>query len=103
MNQHFRQRPFQPGNPLANILVVIAGIVVISLSLTLGFFIFLGVATFLLITAAIVSIRNWWFRRTLNTKPTPNRRRQTGDQETRQIIEGEFREIRGVHEDRDKP
>jgi membrane protein implicated in regulation of membrane protease activity len=103
LNQHFRQRPFQPGNPLANILVVIAGIVVISLSLTLGFFIFLGVATFLLITAAIVSVRNWWFRRTLNTKSTANRRRQTGDQETRQIIEGEFREIRGVHEDRDKP
>ena len=103
MNQHFRQRPFQPGNPLANILVVIAGIVVISLSLTLGFFIFLGVATFLVITAAIVGVRNWWFRRTLNAKGAANRRRQTGNPETRQIIEGEFREIRGVHEDRDKP
>ena len=103
MNQHFRQRPFQPGNPLANILVVIAGIVVISLSLTLGFFIFLGVATFLLITAAIVGIRNWWFRRTLNANSTVNRRRQASNRETRQIIEGEFREIRGVHEDRDKP
>ena len=103
MNQHFRQRPFQPGNPLANILVVIAGIVVISLSLTLGFFIFLGVATFLLITAAIVGIRNWWFRRTLNANSTANRRRRASNQETRQIIEGEFREIRGVDEDRDKP
>ena len=103
MNQHFRQRPFQPGNPLANILVVIAGIVVISLSLTLGFFIFLGVATFLLITAAIVGIRNWWFRRTLNANSTANRRRPASNQETRQIIEGEFREIRGVHEDCDKP
>jgi hypothetical protein len=103
LNQHFRQRPFQPGNPLANILVVIAGIVVISLSLTLGFFIFLGVATFLLITAAIVGVRNWWFRRTLNTKSAGNRGQQAGKEEAHQIIEGEFREIRGVHEDRDTP
>ena len=103
MNQHFRQRPFQPGNPLANVLVVIAGIVVISLSLTLGFFIFLGVATFLLVTAAIVGVRNWWFRRTLNAKGAANRRPQADSPESRQIIEGEFREVRRVHDDPDKP
>lgn len=103
MNQHFRQRPFQSGNPLANILVVIAGIFVISLSLTLGFFIFLGVATFLLVTAAIVGVRNWWFRRSVNAESTANRPRQDEKEECRQIIEGEFREIRSVHEDRNKP
>ena len=50
------------GNPLANILVVVVGIIVISLSLALGFVVFLGIATFMLIMAAVVSVRVWWFQ-----------------------------------------
>lgn len=103
MNQQYRQPPFQPGNPLANILVVIAGIVIISLSLTLGFFIFLGIAGFLLITAVVVGVRNWWFRRKMNAAAASNRRQRAGNRESRQIIEGEYREIREVREDHDEP
>ena len=38
MNQQYRYRPFPASNPLANALVVIVGIVVITLSLALGYF-----------------------------------------------------------------
>ena len=58
MNQQFRYRQFPAGNPLANILVVIVGILVISLALTLGFFVFLGVAGFVLFMGVVMSIRS---------------------------------------------
>lgn len=103
MNQQYRQRPFQAGNPLANILVVLAGIVVISLSLTLGFFIFLGITAFLLVTASIIGIRNWWFRRSLKRTAHSASPEQPRKQGQRQIIEGEFREVRGPGAERDKP
>lgn len=103
MNQHYRHRPFQAGNPLANILVVLAGIIVISPSLTLGFFIFLGITAFLLVAATIFGIRNWWFRRTLDKSSGSASREPPRYQGQRQIIEGEFREVRRPEADSDEP
>ena len=103
MNQHYRQRPFHPGNPLANVLVVIAGIVVISLSLTLGVFIFLAVTAFLLVTAAIVGIRNWWYRRSGGQTADADRSERRRPGGPPQVIEGEFREIRGPGSNRRDP
>ena len=92
MNQQFRHRQFTAGNPLANILVVIAGIVVISLSLALGFFVFLGIAGFVLVMAAVMSVRDWWYRKKFAAKGGADIRRETTVK--RQIIEGEYREVR---------
>ena len=92
MNQQFRHRQFPAGNPLANALVVIAGIVVISLSLALGFFVFLGIAAFVVVMAAVMSVRGWWYRRKFAAG-----KGQEFHQETvvrKQIIEGEYEEIR---------
>jgi len=99
LNQQFRHRQFPAGNPLANVLVVIAGIVVISLSLALGFFVFLGIAGFVLIMAAVAGIRNWWLRRNIDGRTRQAQSRQGGRAGARRIIEGEYREVRRKDED----
>jgi len=93
LNQQFRYRQFPAGNPLANILVVVAGIFVISLVLTLGFFVFLGIAGFILIMAAVMSIRGWWYRRKFAAGERGSANSQTRVRETHRIIEGEYQEV----------
>lgn len=94
MNQQFRQRQFPAGNPLANILVVVAGIIVISLSLALGFVVFLGIAGFMLIMATVFAVRNWWARHRFGRPADENRARPSPRPGQRQIIEGEFQQVR---------
>lgn len=93
MNQYFRNKQLPAGNPLANAIVVIVGIVVISLSLALGFVVFLAIAGFMLVMAAIVSVRTWWLKRRFGaqtqSEPVPKRDRR----ETHHVIEGEYREV----------
>ena len=93
LNQQSRQRQFPAGNPLANLLVVIVGILVISLSLALGFVVLVGMAGFVLITAAIMSIRGWWLRRRFvagKGEDPPGSNKTTARY---RIIEGEFHEV----------
>lgn len=93
MNQQYRYRQFPAGNPLANVLVVIVGVVVISLSLALGFFVFLGIAGFVLVMAAVMGVRNWWFRHRFGSAPGRNGAvPATGPGQPR-VIEGEFEKV----------
>ena len=100
MNQQFRHRQFPAGNPLANALVVIVGIVVISLSLALGFFVFLGISAFVLAMAAAMGVRNWWHRRRFKAGPAPDERAQGRPTGQPRIIEGEYHEVRRREERR---
>ena len=94
MNPHFRQRQFPAGNPLANALVVIVGIIVISLSLALGFFVFLAVSGFVLVMAAVMSVRNWWYRRKVAGNPAREQAQNRPRPGNRQIIEGEYQRVK---------
>jgi len=87
LNKQFRHRQFSAGNPLANVLLVI------GISLALGFFVFLGMAGLVLLMAAIMTVRSWWSRRQFGRKSPPEQeiRRETAVR--RQIIEGEYREV----------
>lgn len=98
MNQQFRHRQFPAGNPLANVLVIIAGIVIISLSLALGFFVFLAVSAFVLAMAAAMGIRNWWLRRRFGQGRRPGGQVRTETRVERRIIEGEYQEVRRTDE-----
>jgi hypothetical protein len=93
LNQQFRHRPLQAGNPLANALVVIVGVIVISLSLTLGFFLFLGITAFLLVAAAIFGVRSWWYRRGISRSGRRRQAQPSASRTTRQVIEGEFQDV----------
>ena len=103
MNQQFRYRQFPAGNPLANILVVIAGILVISLALTVGFFVFLGVAGFVIFMGIVMSVRGWWYRRRFGSSRGQQGARETRVRETHQIIEGEYHEVRTRRRTRNDP
>jgi len=101
VNQQFRYRQFQAGNPLANILVVIVGILFISLALTLGFFVFLGIAGLVLFMGVVMTIRGWWYRRKFRATQGDEAPDQTRVHETHQIIEGEYQEVRTRQKTRD--
>ena len=95
MNHQFRYRQFTAGNPLANALVIVVGIIVISLSLALGFFVFLAIAGFVLVMAAVMAVRNWWFGNSFRAGRRPERTEAGKTQARPRIIEGEYREVSG--------
>jgi len=99
VNQPFRNRQLPAGNPLANVLVVIVGIIVISLSLALGFVVFVGIAGFMLIMAAVVSVRVWWLKRRFAAKVGEEPRHSPRTTGTIRIIEGEYQEVRKSRDD----
>lgn len=101
MNQQFRQRQFPVGNPLANALVVIVGIIVIALSLALGFVVFVGIAGFMLVMAAVISVRAWWFRKKFGASKGAEQPKTSSRQETHRVIEGEYHEVRPRRPDHD--
>jgi len=88
-------RGFPAGNPIANALVIVVGTLAIAASIVLGFFAFVVFGSALLILAAVVGIRLWWFRRKAARHPG---RARPGASGAHQTIEGEYHV---VIEDRD--
>jgi len=77
------KRNLPGGNPLANALVVVAGLLVVAASLVLGFFALIALLAFAAVVAAVVGIRLWWFGRKVR-KAAEARGRESN------AIEGEF-------------
>ena len=80
------------GNPIANVLVVIAGALAIGASIVLGFFAFVALSGIVLVTAAIVGIRVWWLKRKIQQgqpvgSPGPSQHAPGG------VIEGEYKVV----------
>jgi hypothetical protein len=93
-------RGFPAGSPLASALVIVVGALAIAASIVVGFFAFVILGSLLLVLAAVVSIRLWWFRRKMERNPAfraSGRARPTGAQET---IEGEYHVVIGERQDR---
>lgn len=98
MRQSSTRSSFPAGNPIANVLVVIAGALVIGASIILGFFAFVALSGIVLVTAAVVGIRVWWLKRKIQRgQPAGN----TGQrpESPSGVIEGEYRV---VSKDRDE-
>jgi hypothetical protein len=99
VNQQFRNRQFSAGNPLANVLVVIVGIIVISLSLALGFVVFVGIAGFMLVMAAIISVRAWWLNKRFGAQKRGEQVHKSSDGQIHRVIEGEYHEVKSGQSD----
>jgi len=69
------------------------GILVISLSLALGFIVFVGIAGFMMVMAAIVTIRLWWARRRFGAGKADRSTQSAQQSSKNRVIEGEFMEI----------
>lgn len=78
------------GNPLANILVIIAGALIVGASIVLGFFAFLALSAIVLVSAAVIGIRVWWLNRKImkGQEQAPRKSRAPGG-----VIEGEYRVV----------
>jgi predicted lipid-binding transport protein (Tim44 family) len=91
LNYSSPKRDFPAGNPIANILVIIVGALAIGASIVLGFFAFVVLSSIVLILAAIIGIRVWWFKRKLaksGAMPGQNEPAAPGG-----VIEGEYRVV----------
>jgi len=78
----------QGSNPLANILVVLLGAIVIAVSIVLGFFAFLVLSATVLVAAAVIGVRVWWAKQHLPQNVASDIAPK-GD-----LIEGEFHVVK---------
>ena len=83
-------------NPIANVLVIIAGALIVGASVVLGFFAFVALSAIVLISAAIIGLRVWWLKRRMKHGGAGARRRGAANGG---VIEGEYRV---VQKDRDE-
>lgn len=90
MNQRFRNRPLPAGNPLANLLVVVAGVLTIAVSIVVGFFAFVALAGFVLVFASVIGVRTWWFKRQMAAAATRTGVEEEGAVASSSVIEGEY-------------
>ncbi len=99
MNYSSSNRGLPAGNPIANALVIIVGALAIGASIVLGFVAFVVLSSIVLIFAAIVGIRLWWFNRKFRKAGGPGAPGGHGENQSIGVIEGEFRV---VDDDRDE-
>jgi len=90
-------RGFPAGNPIANVFVIIVGTLAIAASIVLGFFAFVVVGSIVLIMAAVIGLRVWWFKRQLRSQMSA--RNEKNASATGGVIEGEYRVVADDHED----
>ena len=90
-------RGFPAGNPIANIFVIIVGALAISASIVLGFFAFVIVGSIVLIMAAIIGLRVWWFKRQLRGRMPPEANKSSTA--AGGVIEGEYQVVADDRED----
>ena len=101
MNSFYQGRKYPFSNPLANALVILVGILAIGASLVIGFFTFLFLGALVLVLAAVVSIRVWWFRRRMRARAGKDKP-QPGDNVSVDVIEGEYHVV-STHNEGRKP
>ena len=81
------------GNPLANLLVIVVGVLTIAMSVVIGFFAFVALAGFVLIIATVVGIRGWWLRRQFRSAQSKGNGTETPAQAPKSVIEGEYKVV----------
>lgn len=102
MTQRIRHGRLPAGNPVANALMVIVGVLAVGAAIVLGFFAFILLASIILVLAGIVGIRVWWIGRKLRQlheaagEAGSDRKNEAG------IIEGEYHVV-ATRRDRERP
>ena len=94
MAPQMRRLPF--GNPLANALVAVVGVLIVGASVVLGFLAFVTLGTLLLILASVIAIRVWWFNRKLKSRMGSSgpATKPPGTDAGPSVIEGEYQIVR---------
>lgn len=93
MNSWNRNRQFPAGNPIANALVIVVGVLAIGLSIVLGVMALIALGSIFLVLAAVIGIRVWWQQRRMQKQSRRRGSSQPGSGEQRDVIEGEYRVV----------
>jgi len=93
LTERFRYRQFPAGNPLANILVVAVGAILIAISFVLGIVAIVALAATLAVMAAIIGVRVWWLNRHMRGSRQHGAGTGAGKASGPTVIEGEFRVV----------
>ena len=87
MTEGREPRKLPAGNPLVNALMMIAGALAIGVAIVLGFFTFIVLLGIVVILAAVMAVRIWWFGRKMRKAAGRAEQRSSGS------IEGEYRVV----------
>ncbi len=92
---------FSPGNPIANIFVIVVGALAIGASIVLGFFAFVVLGSIIAVLAAVIGLRVWWFNRKLRSQMKSQMKSSAGQDERSPggTIEGEYRIVADDRDD----
>lgn len=102
MNHQSTNRQISPGNPIANVIVVIVGVLTIGAFIVLGVVAAVALSGVLLVLAAILGIRMWWLGRKMPKQhSTPSGQRHSTAPDTT-VIEGEFQVV-ATDQDENRP
>lgn len=93
MRYTFIKRELPANNPIANALVIIAGALVIGVSIVLGFFAFVAFSALVLVAAALIGVRVWWLKRRIARRSGAGQRPPSGEA-SGGVIEGEYRVVK---------
>ncbi|MEX2125487.1 MAG: hypothetical protein WD795_16455 [Woeseia sp.] len=102
LTHRIRPGRFPAGNPAANALMVIVGVLAVGAAIVLGFFAFILLASIVLVLAGIVGIRVWWIGRKLRQLHEAAGAAGRGRKSEAGIIEGEYHVV-ATRRDRERP
>ena len=92
MNAEFRNRQLPYSNPLANVLVIVVGVVAIAVSFVIGIFALLALLAAVAILGAVIAIRLWWMNYKARKSGSTTAKPASGAVGI-SVIEGEFKVV----------
>ncbi len=95
-------RHISAGNPIANVLVVIVGMLTIGAFIVLGVVAAVALGGVVMVLAAVLGIRMWWLGRKMPIHMRTASRRGQSEPGDNAVIEGEFQDI-SADQDENRP
>ena len=102
MNRYTTNRHISAGNPIANVLVVIVGMLTIGAFIVLGVVAAVAMGGVVLMLAAIVGIRMWWLGRKMPRQHRTTTSQRHSHRADVTVIEGEFQDV-SADQDENRP
>jgi len=93
LNRHTSNRYISTGNPIANVLVVIVGVLTIGAFIVLGVFAAVALSGVVLLMSTILAIRMWWLGRKLPAQPRRTTTHRQSGAADNTVIEGDYEVI----------
>jgi len=102
LNRQTTNRHISAGNPIANVLVVIVGMLTIGAFIVLGVVAAVAMGGIVLVLAAILGVRMWWLGRKMPKQNRTANSQRHSDPADPTVIEGEFQDV-SADQDQNRP